>query len=453
MSKKFNASLSLSLVLLCVFSFAITGNKSYAASHGAQFEAALAFYDKGEYIKAENALNDLLRAEPGVGAYHKLRGDVFRRTGRLKDAIYEYDRAKQLGMDDNELHKGYATAYRLLREYVKAEAEYKRALEIKPDDREAAEDLDALQKRRGFKVKLMAGGSEADYTKRNYEVSAAFSGFLKTDINAGYSYADQIFYTRDKIYANAYYFFEPTSYVKSGVSRKDYNYPVDPALQAPNPDSNSYDMVYAAELEVSHWFTPKVRVTGGYEFFRPNFFHDRGTSVINHKVSGDAYYITGYDPLRLKAMFSVLRDPDPSKTFIKGRGLNMPLGQFATATSVVHQTQALAGFGAELQYPSLSVDLKYMPNRDLDSSYSYSIFAGLGYDFTDKINGRIDYLHDAYSNKSIYAGKTANVYMLSVMYAVSPYSDVGLGYKRIDIPNRIDNAFFVNLTLKTGLTF
>jgi hypothetical protein len=299
----------------------------------------------------------------------------------------------------------------------------------------------------------MMGGWEADYTKGSYEAMLSYGGIDKLDLNAGYSYADQVYYTRHKVYANGYYFYNPNSYLKLNLAYKDYNYPVDPAVQKPNPDSNSYDIVPVIELEVSHWLRKDLRSTLTYEYFRPNFFHDKDSSANNHKVSAEVYYITPLDYLRFKAMFALLRDPDSKKTEIKGRNNpNTSLG-IAASTDIQYQIQSLLGVGAEYVRGKWNAEFKYLPNRDLDSSYRYSLLAGVGYEFTDKISGRFDYVYDEYSSESNYPGKTAKVYLASVFYKLNPTIDLGVGYKFIDLPTQDDNAGFLTIAYKTGLGF
>ena len=101
----------------------------------------------------------------------------------------------------------------------------------------------------------------------------------------------------------------------------------------------------------------------------------------------------------------------------------------------------------------MSAELKYIPNRDLDSSYDYSILAELGYEFTEKISARLDYVYDKYSPESNYAGKTANVYMVSGFYKLHPRIDLGAGYKYLNLPTDNQHTGFLSLIFKTGLGF
>lgn len=406
--------------------------------------------DEGRYSQAEESLKDLIKAEPKNARYHQLLGDAYRREGKLRDAVVEYETAKNLGGENPELLKSMGTTYKWLKRDREAAEFYSKALKLNPDDREAREDLEDLKLRKGLVLNLMAGGWEPDNTTEKYEGMLEYGGVDKMNLNGGYSYSKNPYYSRHKAYANGYYFYEGNSYAKLGVAYKDYNYPTGPTLQ---PDSNAYDKVPSFEVEVSHWITPVLRGTLAYEFFRPNFLYDKDSHANNHKLSAEAYYLTPVDGLRLKLMYAVLRDPDPDKTTIKGRGLNLPLGTVAAATNIEYQTQSLIGGGVEYSRKRYSAELKYLPNRDLDSSYSWSVLAGFGYDFSEKVTGRLDYVHDKYSSKSFNAGKTANVYLASVFYRLDNRTDLGFGAKHIDQPAGSDETVFLTVSYKTGIGF
>ena len=415
------------------------------------YKEAEGFVDAGDYAKAEEILKKLISSEPNNAGYHKLLGDAYRKGRKLEDALSEYEKAKKLGGENAELLKGIGAAHKWMRNYDEAEMAYQKAVKLSPNDREARDDLEAIKLRKGLRLKVMLGGWEPDYTKESYEAGLSYGGIDRLDLNAGYSYADQIYYSRHKVYGSGYYFYNPDSYLKLQLAYKDYNYPVDPAVQKPNPDSNSYDTVRIFEVEGSHWFKRVLRGTLAYEYFRPTFFHDKDSAANNHKVSVELYYITPLEYLRFKAMYAILRDPDPGKTEIKGRNNpNTPAGT-ATTTDVQYQTQSLLGGGAEFSMGRWNAELKYMPNRDLDSSYKYSILAGVGYDFTERVTGRFDYVYDKYSSESNYAGKTAKVYLASVFYKLDPFVDLGVGYKYIDLPTDNDSTGFLTISYKTGL--
>lgn len=406
--------------------------------------------DSGQYSQAEEILRKLITEEPKNARNHQLLGDAYRREGKLDDALTEYETAKSLGGENTELLKSMGTTYKWMKRDRDAAEAYGKALKLNPKDREAKDDLESLSLKRGLTLNLMAGGWEADNTKEKYEGMLEYGGLDRTLLNGGYSYSKNAYYSRHKAYANGYYFYSNNSYAKLGVAYKDYNYPTGPTVQ---PDSSAYDKVPSFEVEVAHWFHPVFRGTLAYEFFRPSFLFDTDSKANNHKVSAEAYYITPVDGLRLKVLYAVLRDPDPDKTTIKGRALNMPVGTTAAATSVQYQTQSLLGGGAEVVRGKYSAEIKYLPNRDLDRSYSWSVLAGLGYGFTDRVTGRLDYVHDKYSSKSSQAGKTANVYLGSVFYKLDNRTDLGFGLKHIDLPTANDDTVFLTVAYKTGLGF
>lgn len=409
--------------------------------------------DAGQFEKAEDTIGKLIKAEPNNARFHMLLADAYRKDGKYDSALSEYEKARKLGAADSEVLKGVASTHKRMKNYSLAKENYGKAIKANPKDEEAKDDLESLGLARGLKLRAMVGGWEPDYTKDSWEVAGSYGGFDKIDLNAGFSYADNIYYTRDKYYASAYYFYNPDSYVKGYFAYKDYDYPIDPAVQKPNPDTNSYDTVPTFEVEVSHWFTKQVRGTAAYEYFRPSFFYDQKTAANNHKVSTELYYITSLKWLRVKAMFALLRDPDPDKTEIAGRdNLNTALGA-AASTDVQYQTQSLLGGGIEVVKDRWNADVKYIPNRDLDSSYDYSILAGVGYDLTDKLRGRFDYVYDKYSSNSAYSGETADVYLLSAFYAIDPSLDIGAGYKFISLPTTDESTGFLSLVYKTGFGF
>jgi len=423
---------------------------AYAAEKDPYAEAE-GLYRAGNYQGAEESVKRLISRDPGKARYHQLLGDIYRKEGRLEDSIGEYASARKLGGENPELMKNMGDVYKWMRRYKDASASYTRAIALDPNDREAREDLADLERRKGLRLRLTTGGWEPDYTTTSYEGMVSYGGIDGLDLNAGYGYADQVYYKRDKAYANGYYFYNPTSYIKLGASYKIYTYPTDPLLNKPNPDSNSYKDVPSVEAEVSHWFNRSFRGTLGYEYFRPNFFFDTSTYANNHKISAEAYYITPLQFLRLELMYALLIDPDPNTTTIKGRNLNEPPGVLAPSTNIRYEAQSLVGGGIDIVKDRWTGDVKYMPNRDLDSSYEYSIFAGVGYGFTDRLSGRFDYVHDRYSSKSIYSGHTADVYLVSVYYRLNPSLDLGVGYKRINLPTKDENTGFFTVTYRTGL--
>lgn len=425
---------------------------AYAQAPG--YNEAQRLIDSGAYSAAEDMAKKLVSAEPKNARYRQLLGDVYRKEGRYDEAMAEYAKAKDLGGENAELMKSIGSIQKRQRSNKAAVESYKRALKLDPKDREAADDLASFERSRGVTLRAVIGGAEPDYTTDSYEAALSYGGVDKFELNAGYGYSDNVYYTRDKFFGSAYYFYRPDSYFKVYLAQKDYDYPVDPVVQAPNPDSNSYDTVPVFEAEISHWITKNFRGSFAYEYFRPTFFYDQDSTASNHKFTTEAYYITPNPAIRLKAMFAILRDPDSQSTLIKERTVvDTTNGTTATATEVHYKTTSLLGAGVEYSKDRWNAELKYMPNRDLDDSYDYSILTGVAYDFTEKFTGRFDYVYDKYSTESNYSGETANVYLLSAFYEINPSTDIGVGYKRLSLPTSDDNAAFLTLSYKTGLGF
>jgi hypothetical protein len=303
----------------------------------------------------------------------------------------------------------------------------------------------------GVQLHLWVGGWEPDYTKEAHEGMISYKGVDRLHLYAGYGYADQIYYERQKVYAKGYYFYTPRAYMKLNVTYKDYDYPDDPDIGRPNPDSNAYDTVPSAEFEISQWLSEPVRATVFYEYIRPTFFHDSDAYAENHKIGADVYYITPLQFLRAKVIFALLRDPDPEETEIQGRDNPNTSEGTATETDIVYRTSFLLGGGLELVLNKWEAELKILPNRDLDNSYDYSLLTNVSYRFTDKLTGRLDYVYDKYSSESNFADETAHVYMASGFYEITARIKIGAGYKHLDLPDRTEDTGFVSLQFKTGL--
>ncbi len=310
---------------------------------------------------------------------------------------------------------------------------------------------DQVKLDRGLQINLWAGGWEPDYTTEAYEGMLSYKGIDRLHLYSGYGYADQIYYERQKFYAKGYYFYQPRNYLKLNVTFKNYDYPDDPDVGRPNPDSNAYDEVPSIEFEVSHWLSKPLRATVFYEYIRPTFFHDPDSYADNHKLGADVYYITPLKYLRAKVIFALLRDPDPDETEIQGRDNPNTSGGTAAETDIAYRTTFLLGGGLEFVLNKWEAELKILPNRDLDNSYDYSLLTNVSYRFTDKIVGKLDYVYDKYSSESNFTDETAQVYMVSGSYELTKRIKIGAGYKHLDLPDRTENTGFVSLQLKTGI--
>jgi hypothetical protein len=231
-------------------------------------------------------------------------------------------------------------------------------------------------------------------------------------------------------------------------SRK-YAYPVNPGVLRPTPDSNAYDWVPRGELELLHAFGEPVRVGVAYQFFPANFFYDTSTWTLNQKVSGQLE-VRPFGPLRLKVIGAMLRDPDPRRTEIAGR--TSPLtGTTASQTSVVYRTTSLLGGGAALDLERVALEIQYLPNRDLDNGYAWSILSTVDLHATRWLDVRLQEVHDEYASVSNYPGKTAEIYMAAGILKLSEAVRLRGGFRYVDAPTRRGGTAIVGFEWRTGL--
>lgn len=303
-----------------------------------------------------------------------------------------------------------------------------------------------------LRVDFWYGGWEADYTKTAYEMMFSYRDLGNLHLYTGFGDSKQIYYNRSKFYAGGYYFYQDSSYFKTFVSQKTYDYPVNPTTLTVNPDSSSYHKEPKLEFELYHRFAESLRGRLTYELSRPSFFHDPNASVTNHKLGGDINIGTPVPGLRAKLYTVMLHDPDPNLTEIKGRNNSRTALGTATATSVVYKNSYLFGGAAEYVWNQWEFEAKLLQNRDLDNSYNYSVFHKLVYRLDDERQLQFHYLHDVFSRQSNYYGKTANVYLGSYYQQYSPALKIGFGLKRIAVPGRTDDTAFIFLQANTGLT-
>ena len=268
---------------------------------------------------------------------------------------------------------------------------------------------------------------------------------------AGFGDSKQIYYDRSKVYAGGYYFFQDSSYIKSFVSQKTYDYPVNPVTRTVNPDSSSYHKEPKLEFELYHQFRENLRGRLSYEISRPTFFYDPNASVTNHKLGSELGIDTPIHGLHTKLYAAMLHDPDPNLTEIKGRNNSRTALGTATTTAVVYKNTFLYGGAVEYVRDMWEVEVKLLQNRDLDNSYNYSLLNKLIYRLDDKRYLQFDYLHDVFSNQSNYAGQTADVHLVSYYQQYSQRLKFGFGAKRIAVPGRTDDTAFVFLQANTGL--
>jgi hypothetical protein len=167
-------------------------------------------------------------------------------------------------------------------------------------------------------------------------------------------------------------------------------------------------------------------------------------------------------PFALGARAALLRDPDPRTTLVRGRPLpNAPAGtdcaatptspDCAAATRVSYRTSSLFGGWAAVTLDRVGVKLEFLPNRDLDNSYDWSLLSTLDLRLTDRVDVRLQEVHDAYATTSNYPGKTAEILMGAVGYRASDALKLRAGYRYVDTPLRTGGTAVVGLEFRPGM--
>lgn len=304
--------------------------------------------------------------------------------------------------------------------------------------------------RRSPTLRLDLGGTEPGTSRQAFEGVVSYAGLDRLQLQGGYSYTDQVYYQSSRGFLTAYRFYGGgDSYVKGDLSLRRYDYPVNPGVLRPTPDSNAYDWVPRGEAEVSHWLTGWARVGAAYQLFPANFFYDPSSWTVNQKLAGELE-LRPLPILRLRAIGAVLRDPDPRATEIAGR-TSPVTGAIAARTRVEYRTTSLLGGAVAVALDRVAAELQYLPNRDLDNGYAWSLLTTLDLRATHWLDVRLQEVHDAYSNLSNYPGRSAEIYMAAAGFKVSSALRLRGGFRYVDAPTRSGGTAIVGLEWKTGL--
>jgi tetratricopeptide (TPR) repeat protein len=404
--------------------------------------------------------------DPAAARAHQAEGDRLRAQGQYQAALAEYRTQLALGGPSAEAWKRIGWSLRALNRTSEAAEALRKAAELDPGDREARDDLAALERSRGLSVRAWLGGTEPGTSKQAAEGQLRYAGFDRLELQAGGGWTDAIFYESAKGYATAYYFYAPGSYLKGDLSVRRYVYS---GANRPTPDSNAYDLVPRVEVEVSHRFGRMVRAGLAYQLFAPDFFYDQQTRIVNHKIAAEVELRLGQG-FSTTAMAAVLVDPDPKKTTIKGRplptapaGTVCPSADCATATSVTTRTELLVGGGVAYRVEHFSASVRYLPNRDLDSGYAWSVLSGLELRPLERLSFDLQWILDRYSSVSgpTFAGKDGNIYWARARYELAPALALGGGFKYVKNPSpastsptagaRSDATLLLDVEWRTGL--
>jgi hypothetical protein len=373
----------------------------------------------------------------------RVRADTFRRAGEYQAALETYQEELAVSGENADLLKHLAWTLKALRRFSAAAASLQRATELAPGDREAQDDLEYLKTARGLRVNAWLGGTEPGTSKTAFDAQLGYGGFDHLELHAGGGWTDNIFYESAKGYADAYWFYSTDSLVKGGFTLRRYNYT---GANRPTPDSNAYELVPRGDLEISHWIARRLRVSLAYQLFAPNFFYDRSTRIVNHKVTAEVEVPLGRGFVA-QVFGAVLRDPDPARTLISGRpvpgapgGTTCPgagPGLCATASTVAFRTEVLVGGMLGYQADQWGASVKYIPNRDLDAGFSWSLISSLDLQPVDRLSFSLEWILDRYSSSSgpLFAGNTGNVYWGTARYQILPAVAVSAGLKWVANPS------------------
>ncbi|HKB75880.1 MAG TPA: tetratricopeptide repeat protein [Myxococcales bacterium] len=406
----------------------------------------------------------------GMVVAHQMRAraDSLRRQGDYEAALDAYQSEMAVEGETADCWKHIGWTQRALRRYADAEASLRRASELDPNDREAQDDLDGLHLSRGLRLDARMGGSEPGTSKNAFEGELTYGGFNRVELHAGGSWTDNIFYDAIKGYANAYWFYSPDSYLKADFTLRRYNYT---GANRPTPDSSAYDTVPRGSLEVSHWFAQRIRGGLEYQLFAPDFFYDHSKRILNHKVTGELEARLG-GGFTAAITAALLRDPDPATTLIAGRPVpGAPPGTVcpaagqpncATATNVKFRSEFLLGGSLSYQADLWGIGVKYIPNRDLDSGFDWSIISSLDLRPLEKLSFNFQWVLDRYSNSSgpLFAGQNGNIWWATVRYQLTRPLALGAGVKWVANPSpadvnttstRNDPTFLLNIDYRTVL--
>ncbi len=376
----------------------------------------------------------------------RARADLLRKQGEYEAALEAYQSEMAITGETADGWKHIGWTQRALRRYGDAAASLRRASDLDPGDREAQDDLESLRLSRGLRLDARMGGTEPGTSKNAFDGELVYGGLNALELHAGGGWADNIFYDSIKGYANAYWFYSPDSYVKADLSLRRYNYT---GANRPTPDSNAYDLVPRAEVEASHWFAQTIRAGLDYQLFAPNFFFDPSARILNQKLTGALEARLG-GGFTAGITASLLRDPDPASTLVLGRPVpGAPAGTVCTApgqpncaaaTSVTFRTEFLVGGSLSYEADAWGAAVKFIPNRDLDSGFDWSIISSLDLRPIDRLSFNFQWVFDRYSTSAgpSFAGQNGNIWWATVRYQLTQPLALGGGVKWVTNPSPAD---------------
>jgi tetratricopeptide (TPR) repeat protein len=368
---------------------------------------------------------------------HQRLGDEYMERGDFSSAMREYQQVPEtVRHRDPSLLKQIATLNERTRHFTQAAEWWGKAIAANPSDAEAMDGLQALQAQRSLRIEGGYGGGEIDYSNKSYNINGFYGGVDWLDLHGGYSRNDKIAYARTNTWLDAYAFPSCDTYLRLGVQRKHYDYP---QSAGSSPDNNAYLVVPDYQIEIAH-YTGENYVSIELEYFTPNFFWNQDLRANNLKLGGT---IRNWllRPLYFKFFASTLRDPDP-QTFVADAGTG-------GITGFQYERVAMVGGALGLENGRWNVEIKYVPDRDLDHSLDWSMFGKITFE-ADRLGVQYDFLYDRYSRSSSNSFQSSQAHMVSMTVEPTRMFAVRAGVKILARESTTLNPF-ISFRIKTGV--
>lgn len=370
---------------------------------------------KGEVSESIEHYGRTLALYPQYVSAHRELAVVYAQNRKFDKAFQYYKKAIEIDPKDPDSYVGLATTARWDRRFGLAEEKYYRALDLRPNYKPAMDGLRALELARSLEVNV---GVEQDYLSNLYYTSLAYPVLRKQDLQISYSYLDRTYYFRNRAKVELQHYFSLKTRLKFAFSNINYNYP-----EEVNPDNTSRTKSNDLSLQLNTFLSRSWQVQVGYQFSQTHLFHWPD-------VNGKAHFIQlglqkNWTPwLTTEAGLAILHDFDPG-----------------VSDSLVYNNFTLfqgALFFNPLNW--LNIDLRYIPNRDLDNSISQTYLAHTRLELSPKLALQFRYRHDEYRK-----GVLIDEYLGGLELDLFKRFKLMLAYKRIDGPVKQGNYVFINL--------
>lgn len=415
----------------------LAGPSGDSRDSGSCREAFAALRQGKPSVAGKKAKEVIDREGPNAEAYGIL-GDVFVAGAKFSDALDAYQRALELrgGSDPGTLKK-IAAVQEWTRGFTQADETLRSVLRVNQEDEEARSMRNGIALRRSLHLFGSAGGTEVDYARNVQEAGAFIGWFDRMDLYGGISRTDRIFYRRTSIWSDAYLFPGGGWTLRAGIRMKRYEYPVE---LNPRPDNSAYARSTHFQIEGSHDFGGGNSLSLELEYFRPEMYWNTGLRANNIKVSA-GLRSTIIGEIYGKLFAAMLRDPDPDSFVMEAAT--------GTALGFGYETVTLVGGGVGYDGGDFAGEVMYVPDRDLDRSLEWSVFAKVRY-MPGRFGVQADLLLDRYPAIGTREVTASRVVMISVLANPWDALEVRAGWKALTRLTT-ESAPFVTLRIKTGL--